>query len=170
MRTRIIGELASNHGGDLELAKDLIAACADYGADAVKVQAYQTKYLASADPQHAWLRAAELSEANLAHLHDFARGHKLDFLVSVFDVERARFVKSLGCRDVKIGSGEIRRLALISTCIALFDVVWLGAGVDPRRAVRLTVDHPNVRPVFGVSQYPAPSVYERGELAGSAIL
>lgn len=38
--TYVIAELSANHGGDLRRAQDLIAAAADCGADAVKLQTY----------------------------------------------------------------------------------------------------------------------------------
>lgn len=164
-RTRIVAELASNHGGDMEIAKDLIAACAEHGADVVKVQAYQAQFLAETDSQKKWLAQAELSPGQLLALKAYAQSCGVDLLVSVFDTDRADFVrKGLGCTEVKIGSGEIRRVGLIAKCIALFDVVWLGAGLDPRRAELFAREHGQIRPVYGVTQYPAESMFEREQL------
>ena len=39
----IIAEIGLNHGGDLELAKDLIDSAVRAGADAVKFQTYLTE-------------------------------------------------------------------------------------------------------------------------------
>ena len=68
MRTQIIAELASNAGGDVKHAKDLISACADAGADYVKVQAYDAAWLRDDDPQKAWLIESQWSMADLAAL------------------------------------------------------------------------------------------------------
>lgn len=164
-RTRIVAELASNHGGDMEIAKDLISACAEHGADVVKVQAFQAQFLAENDSQKQELSKAELSPAQLYALKAHAHSCGVEFLVSVFDTDRADFVrKDLGCTEVKIGSGEIRRVALIAKCIALFDVVWLGAGLDPRRAELFAREHGQIRPVYGVTQYPADTMFEREQL------
>ena len=75
----IIAEAGVNHNGDMELARRLIDAAADAGADAVKFQtfradalvtptaakaAYQIKNTGAAESQHAMLRRLELSIAD----------------------------------------------------------------------------------------------------------
>jgi sialic acid synthase SpsE len=42
-----IADIASNHGGDLEMAKDLIYACAESGVDAVKMQNFSADTIVS---------------------------------------------------------------------------------------------------------------------------
>ena len=76
-RILIIAEAGVNHNGDLELAKKLIDAAAEAGADLVKFQtftadrlatsttkkaAYQTKTTNSRESQHEMLRRLELTE------------------------------------------------------------------------------------------------------------
>ena len=61
-RTQIILEVASNHNGDLDTARELIAAAAEVGADYVKFQSYQSRTLVGADERESQRRAAlELS-------------------------------------------------------------------------------------------------------------
>lgn len=48
MRTLIIAEAGVNHNGDIALAKKLIAAAADAGADLIKFQTFTAKNLVSA--------------------------------------------------------------------------------------------------------------------------
>ena len=45
--TYFIADVAANHDGDLERAKDLIYLCAEAGADAAKFQHYTAKSLVS---------------------------------------------------------------------------------------------------------------------------
>ena len=46
-RTYIIAEAGVNHNGDISLARELILAAADAGADAVKFQTFKAEKLAS---------------------------------------------------------------------------------------------------------------------------
>jgi len=77
-KTLIIAEAGVNHNGDMALAKQLIDAAADAGADLVKFQTfnadrqvtqaaakanYQLQQTDQAETQHAMLRRLELSEA-----------------------------------------------------------------------------------------------------------
>ena len=45
MRTQIVAELASNHGGQWDIAEVMIQSAADHGADWVKVQLYDGRGL-----------------------------------------------------------------------------------------------------------------------------
>ena len=73
-RTLIIAEAGVNHNGDIELAKHLIDAAADAGADLVKFQTFNTtelasKYAPKADYQtqttnHAQTQIAMLQQLN----------------------------------------------------------------------------------------------------------
>ena len=46
-RVYLVAEIGVNHNGDVELAKELINAAAESGADAVKFQTYETSRLVS---------------------------------------------------------------------------------------------------------------------------
>ena len=157
MRTQIIAELASNHGGDLSLAKDLISACADHGADWIKVQAYQTKYLARTDPQYDWLTQAQVTESGLAELKAHAEKCGVKFLASVFDLERAKFIRSLGCDTVKIGSGETARHSFHVHVLSLgFQYAFIGCGLMEMLPWLRHENRVDVVPFYGVSEYPTP--------------
>src|SRR4029450_2895175 len=66
MKTKIIAEVASNHGGDLVLAKEFVHAAAENHADFVKFQSWQSHRMQTDDSQYDWFRRSELS--NDAHL------------------------------------------------------------------------------------------------------
>lgn len=121
----IIAEAGVNHNGDLELARRLIDAAAEAGADLVKFQTfkaeslvtatarkadYQTRNSGGGETQHEMLRRLELSPEAHHELiaHCAARG--IGFFSTGFDLESVDFLVSLGLDKFKIPSGEITNL------------------------------------------------------------
>ena len=167
MRTHIIAELASNHGGDLALACDLISAAADAGADWVKVQAYRPECLRLGDPQRDWLTQSALTPNGLEQLKAHADSRGVKFLASVFDRHSAWHVRSLGCSAVKLGSGEVGRSMLWQDLEVFgFSTVFYGCGLSSewRFPWPGAVITQACVPMYGVSQYPTP------ELRASTVL
>lgn len=124
-RPMIIAEAGVNHNGDIELAKRLIDAAADAGADLVKFQTFNSDELVSKNApkadyqipttgnfqsQLAMLRQLELNremhETLFAHCGDRA----IEFFSSGFDIESLNYLASLGAKRFKIPSGEIVNL------------------------------------------------------------
>jgi N,N'-diacetyllegionaminate synthase len=125
MPVLIIAEAGVNHNGDLGLAKRLIDAAAEAGADLVKFQTfkadrlvtatarkadYQTRNSGGGETQHEMLRSLELSPEAHQELiaHCAARG--IGFFSTGFDNESVDFLASLGQDKFKIPSGEITNL------------------------------------------------------------
>ena len=124
-RTIIIAEAGVNHNGDIELAKHLIDAAANAGADIVKFQTFNADELASKNAPKAsyqmqttgnvqsqleMLRQLELNE----EMHEILLTHcderAVEFLSSGFDVKSLDYLASLGATRFKIPSGEIVNL------------------------------------------------------------
>ena len=121
--TFVIAEAGVNHNGDLGLARQLVDAAADAGADCVKFQTFKADRLASASAQKAayqqettgahesqleMLRRLELSDD--AHRELMARCAERDiaFLSTPFDHESLAFLAAdLGLDRLKLGSGEL---------------------------------------------------------------
>ncbi len=119
----IIAEAGVNHNGDLELAKKLIDAAADAGADIVKFQTfkadkivtpnaakaeYQVKNLNDGDhSQYAMLKRLEMPDDWHFQLKLYAEEKKIQFLSTPFDNDSIDFLDSLGIPFYKIPSGEI---------------------------------------------------------------
>jgi N-acetylneuraminate synthase len=119
----IIAEAGVNHNGSLELARQLIDAATDAGADAVKFQTFRADSLvsrsapkaayqrATTDPeesQHAMLEALELSEAAHEELVGHCGQRGVQFLSTPFDIESLRLlVDRCHMPRIKIPSGEI---------------------------------------------------------------
>ena len=94
-QTLIIAEAGVNHNGDLQLAKKLVDAASNAGADVVKFQTFQasdlaTEYAEQADYQQkalnksegqlAMLQRLELQPDEHAELIDYCQNQNIEFL------------------------------------------------------------------------------------------
>lgn len=117
-----------NHNGDPALARGLVDAAADAGADVVKFQSfrserlvrhdapkarYQQETTSASEGQFEMLRRLELSEEAHAALVNHARERGIEFLSTPFDETSVDLLERLGVRRFKIASGEITNLPLL---------------------------------------------------------
>jgi N,N'-diacetyllegionaminate synthase len=172
----VIAEAGVNHNGSLELARQLVDAAADTGADAVKFQTFDPAALAAADApmadyqRRAGVKASAQQEllAPLAlpieawaELQARAAARGLVFLSTPFDDGSAAVLDRLDVPAFKVGSGELTNLPflarlarrgrplLVSTGMA--DMVEVAAAVD---TIRRHGDVP-LALLHCVSSYPA---------------
>lgn len=133
--TFIIAEVGNNHEGDFALAKELVAAAAESGADAIKFQTLKPEYIAAGDQErHARYQKFSLTHENLAELKTLSEKQGLVFFSTPFDHESAEFLNTLQ-PIFKIASSDndyfplIEQVAsfekplLISTGLANLDLV-----------------------------------------------
>lgn len=123
MRTLIIAEAGVNHNGDVKLAKKLIDAAANAGADFVKFQTFKASALVSKaavkadyqkrntgdkdDSQVEMLEKLELDRFVHNELSQYSKSKGIQFLSSGFDEESIDLLDQLGMEFFKIPSGEI---------------------------------------------------------------
>ena len=125
MRTLIIAEAGVNHIGDMALAKKLIAAAADAGADLVKFQTFIASNLVSksapkaeyqknvTDPeesQQEMVRKLEISKENHLELIDECKRKGIGFFSTAFDLGSVDLLEEFGFKLVKVPSGELTNL------------------------------------------------------------
>ncbi|HUJ19463.1 MAG TPA: N-acetylneuraminate synthase [Nitrospirota bacterium] len=122
-RTYIIAEAGVNHGGSLEMAKKLIDAAADAGADAVKFQTFKADELVSStapkadyqkaatgttESQREMLKKLELDEAAHRVLANHCRKRGIQFLSTPFDGDSVDLLAArIKVPMLKLPSGEI---------------------------------------------------------------
>ena len=121
----IIAEAGVNHNGYLDLAKKLVDAATQAGADAVKFQSFTADHLVSknapkADYQTHSTSPIESHNEMIKRLELDVQAHKelvvyccekgINFLSSPFDLENIDLLDSLGLEIFKIPSGEITNL------------------------------------------------------------
>ena len=132
-RTLVIAEAGVNHDGDVEVARRLIDAAADAGADAVKFQTFLPEALAApaaptaayqrdhdgGDDQQAMLERLALPAAAWADLQAHARERGVVFLSTPFDDASADLLDALDVPAVKVGSGELTNLPFLARLAGL---------------------------------------------------
>jgi len=144
MKTLIIAEAGVNHNGDLSLAKQLIDAAANAGADLVKFQTfkaghivtrtakkadYQKQTTDSIESQHAMLSRLELTETMHHELIAHCAIRNIGFLSTGFDIVSVNLLVSIGQDSFKIPSGEINNLPYLRHIGQLGKTVILSTGM-----------------------------------------
>lgn len=178
-RVTIIAEAGVNHNGSLDLAKRLICAAAEAGADAVKFQTFKTEALVTrsaakadyqkqatgaAESQFDMLKRLELDEAAHHELVSACRSYGIAFLSTAFDFESLDLLVRLGVDVWKIPSGEITNLPYLRRIGGLRQRVILSTGMSTLpeiRAARDVVVQSGTRPadvtlLHCTTEYPAP--------------
>jgi len=128
MKTLIIAEAGVNHNGDMILARQLIDAAVDSGADMVKFQTFNADKLAiplasKADYQkqgsnideshYEMLRKLELTREMHVSLIEYCQKRGILFFSTGFDINSIDMLVELGIDRFKIPSGEITNLPYI---------------------------------------------------------
>jgi N-acetylneuraminate synthase len=124
----LIAEAGVNHNGDLDLARRLVDAAAEAGADAVKFQTFRAERLVTPDAPKAeyqrdrtadngsqldMLRQLELSPEAHRVVLERCRQRGVMFLSTPFEEESANFLDALGVCAFKIPSGEVTNLPFL---------------------------------------------------------
>jgi N-acetylneuraminate synthase len=145
-RTFIIAEAGVNHNGSVDIAKSLIDAAVDCGADAVKFQTFRADSLATAaaekadyqnrttdasESQREMLRRLELSESDFVELAEHARQKSIELMSTAFDPESLLFLtERLGLRRLKVPSGEITNAPFLLQTARAADQLILSTGMS----------------------------------------
>src|SRR5579871_2715448 len=164
----VVAEIGNNHEGSFTRAKELIAAAAETGAQAVKFQTFLPEhYVTRHDTARlARLRRFALSFEQFAELAKIAAGHGLLFFSTPFDLASADALDKF-CPIFKIASGDndflplIERVAsfkkpiLLSTGLADLSDVERARGAAARVWSELGYEG-NMALLHCVSSYPTP--------------
>ncbi len=181
MSVLIIAEAGVNHNSDISLARQLVDAAADAGADWVKFQTfvadklvtihakkadYQNQTSDAGESQHAMIRKLELTR----EMHEVLIGHcksrEIQFFSTGFDPESIDLLVELGQDSFKIPSGEITNLpylrhvgqygksVILSTGMATIDEIEAALNILEQAGTSrdcITVLHCN-------TEYPTPMI------------
>jgi len=180
-RTLIIAEAGVNHNGDLGLAKQLINAAADAGADLVKFQTfnadrqvtrtakkaeYQTQTTDSKESQYEMLRRLELTPDMHRELIAHCATRNIGFFSTGFDIESVDLLVSLGQEYFKIPSGEITNLPYLRHIGELSKTVILSTGMATLGEIDAAIHsleqtgtpRANITVLHCTTEYPTPMV------------
>ena len=158
-RAKIIAEAASNHGGNISVAKKMVKAAARAGADYIKFQSWQIKNLRKNDKDYEYFKKRELSDEDHHVLIEECKRWNIKFLTTCFDIGRIEFLKNLGLSAIKVGSPDIGSYRMIRLLRDNFKHLIISTGMahekEIRRTAKLLKNH-NFTFLHCVSLYPTP--------------
>lgn len=123
----IIAEAGVNHNGDIDLAKKLVDAAIDAGADAVKFQSFKAEKLVTVNAQKAdyqknntgngsqyeMLKKLELSYEQHVILKRYCEDKNIFFLSTPFDFESVDLLEGLNIKIYKISSSDLNNIPFL---------------------------------------------------------
>ncbi|OIP86930.1 MAG: N-acetylneuraminate synthase [Syntrophaceae bacterium CG2_30_49_12] len=154
-KTFIIAEAGVNHNGSLELAKKMIDAAVEAGADAIKFQTFKAEKVVSVsavkadyqlrttdetESQLEMIRRLELDEVAHKELFQYCKQKGIQFMSSPFDLESIDLLVSLGLTIFKISSGEITNLPYLRKIGALKKEIILSTGMADLEEIEDVLD------------------------------
>lgn len=125
MSVLIIAEAGVNHNGGMELAKQMVVAAKEAGADYVKFQTfipknlvsrfaekaeYQKKTTGEEDSQLQMLEKLALTQEDFVELQSYCKEVGIGFISTPFDLESIDFLNTLDMDFWKLPSGEVTNL------------------------------------------------------------
>lgn len=139
--TFIIAEAGINHGGKVDVARELIIAASKCGADAVKFQTYKTEKRVSHDsPIFDLLKNCELSRADHQELIKVAKEHNIIFFSTPFDEESIMLLIDLGVPAIKIASFDIVNFKLLKNAAGVGVPLIASTGMANKEEVDKAVE------------------------------
>jgi N,N'-diacetyllegionaminate synthase len=171
-RVKIIAEVGANHNGDMSLAKEMISAAAESGADYVKFQSWQTSKISSdlynsPDPffqfknVRDFFKKTELSNKNHFELMEYCNSSGVKFLTTCFDIGRVDFLSTLDMDTIKIASCDSTSTGMIDNLSKNFKRVIASTGMTSMQEIvslksQLELVSSEYVLMHCVSMYPTP--------------
>lgn len=179
MKTFIVAEVSSNHGGDFERCKDLILAAKDAFADAVKLQIYDPsrmvrdkEYVIESGPWagknlYCLYQDAQTPSEWYMELVELSDRIGIELFSSVYDREDVDLLESYECPRYKISSFELTDLRLLRHVAETGKPVIFSTGMANELEIikaHETLENNGCRDItllLCVSAYPAPAADAR---------
>ena len=150
----IIAEAGVNHNGDIKLAKQLVDAAVQAGADAVKFQtfkagnlvtkeaqqaSYQTQNTGVEESQYDMLKRLELSDEHHKELIEYCAQFDIEFMSTAFDSQSIQLLHRLGMTRWKIPSGELLSIPYLREIASYNQDTILSTGMGSLDEVEIAV-------------------------------
>ncbi len=150
----IIAELGHNHNGNMALMKEMIYRASDCGVDIVKFQLYDTSKIVPRDHQWYWdLERGEITHEQWINIVDICGYLNVEFMASVFDVERVEWAKEVGMKRYKIASRSIYDRELLEAVADTGKPIIISLGMTDERGIP-KIKGTSVDYLFCVAKYP----------------
>ncbi|MDP2265468.1 MAG: N-acetylneuraminate synthase family protein [Thiobacillus sp.] len=169
----VIAEVGQNHQGDLDIAREYIRIFAFEGADAIKFQTRNNRFLFSQDAYEApYASENAFAETYGAHreklelkpewlpiLKEDCIKHGVKFMSTPFDEPSLELLRQIDVDILKIASFDLGNLPLIHRIASLGKPVVMSVGGGKIDQIRSSVDvllnhHDEVAILHCVSEYP----------------
>lgn len=151
--TVVVAEIGVNHNGDLEIARNLVLAARDAGADYAKFQTFSADDLVTEHApvaeyqekaarnlsQRDMLRRLELSHEDFVELKNFCESSGIGFLTTAHDFTSLDFVLGLTLDYVKVPSGDLTNLPFLERIARVQTPVLLSTGMGELEEVQEAV-------------------------------
>jgi len=159
----IIAEIGINHGGDIELAKEMIQTAAECGADVAKFQLYDpiTEYPNGAKIFSAsdwdYIQRSKLTRRMLFEIASECERYDIEFMSSVSDLERIQWLEDVKVKRYKIASDRVfdkevcKKILSLDKPVIVSDGYAYGAGKDMPDYLKTV----QCSWLYCVSRYPA---------------
>jgi N-acetylneuraminate synthase/N,N'-diacetyllegionaminate synthase len=157
LKIEIIAEIGQNHNGDMGLAFELINAAKESGADVAKFQLYDASNLFSRK-NNEWFEyncKTELKQDQINILAEECSRVGIEFMASVFDVERIKWLEDVGVRRYKVASRSIGDMALIKAIAATGKPLLISLGMWHESNFPSIEADGGVGFLYCISSYPA---------------
>ena len=161
MKTKIIAEIGWNHMGDMDLAKKMIDATKEAGADYAKFQTWSTKNLKSGpwdtDGRLEIYKKAELKKDQHFMLKEYCDSIGIQFLTSVFNHNDVSWLSELGIETIKVASMEIHNENILEAVNSNFNNILLSTGASNWSELlnaKKIIDESKLTLLHCVSSYP----------------
>jgi len=153
--TFIIAEAGVNHGGDMNVAKQLIDLASDAGADAVKFQTfkaehlilnnvkkapYQEKTTDSTESQFDMLKNLEVSKEQNIELKKYCNEKEIIFLTTPFDEESLIELDELDLPAYKIASTDTTNLPFLEKIAKKGKPIFFSTGMSYLSEVQMALE------------------------------
>lgn len=156
-KIKIIAEIGCNHNGDVGLAKQMMEAAVEAGADGVKFQSFIPEALVSrfapkanyqnrgdnSATQLEMLKKLALTQEEYRQLVEYASTLKTQIFSTPFDMGSVDFLQSLSQTVWKIPSGEITNLPLLERIVDIQvegKQIILSTGMSTEEEIRQAVE------------------------------
>jgi sialic acid synthase SpsE len=152
----IIAELCGQWGGSKQRIEQMIIQCKMAGADAVKIQLYDT-FKMPGENRERW-KYLNIDKEMLCNIVSFANRMNITLFASVFDEDRYQWTRDLGISIGKIASSLlISNFSLCQRIVKTYELVFCSLGKWERKEMPFDLD--KVVYMHCVCEYP--HVYNR---------
>ena len=152
----VIAEIGVNHGGSIDLAKEMISAAKRAGADAAKFQSYKAEKLVIKNSPAYWDLTKEgtktqhelfkkydiFNDSEYIELAQFCRDIKIDFASTPFDLDAVQYLDPV-VAYFKVASADLCNIPLLEAIAETGKPIILSTGASRLDEIQETVEFIN---------------------------